>query len=110
MEIVAQLRRGVEISSFTTFPLPLSISLRYFVVLVFSVFPFTLFFSFSYLSPCEYFLVFCSVHVCGLCVVALCGVQRRVMSGLSVCVCVFGCGLVLSVRGVGVRAGTGAWV
>ena len=88
LEIVVQLRRGVEISSFTTFPLHFSVLFR-FCCAGFLRFSFTPFFSFSFLSPCEFFLVFCSVHVCGLCVVALCGVQRRVMSGLSVCLCVW---------------------
>ena len=66
MEIVVQLRRGVEISSFTTFPLPLFTSLRYFVVLVSPFFRFTRFSVFPPLS-CEFFLLSFRWFLGGLC-------------------------------------------
>ena len=77
---------GVEISSFTTFPLNFSFLFFRSVVLAFSVFRITPFFQFflplSFCLPCV-----CSgcLFLCGLSGDVLFGVQRKVRRVLSVC-------------------------
>ena len=109
LEIVVQLRRGVEISSFTTFPLHFSVLFFVFRCAGFLCFPFTPFFSFSFLSPCACFLVFV-LYTSVVCVLWRCVACSA--GGCQVCLCVrvFCCGLILSVRGVDAWAGTGVWV
>ena len=87
LEIVVQLRSGVEISSFTTFPLSLFHFVTLFWYAGFSVFPFHPFFSFSFFSPmCSSVVpsaglwclsVCCVCHV-GLLVYVVCGPRQAV--------------------------------